>query len=106
MATLGLARAGDASAQTPSPLSATPVTAHLQSAVGVPDHGHPPKPFLHPRGKDELDRGKQAAQNLAKGRHIQQPGSGVTTNAPQTAGIGFRGISQSESSCGCEPPDG
>lgn len=106
VAGLCLAHTGNATAQTPGPLTAAPVTASLQSAVGVPGHDRRPKTFLHPGGKDALDRGKLAAQSLGRGRHIQQPGSGVTTNAPQTAGIGFNGISQAESSCACEPPDG
>ncbi len=108
-ACLGLAHTGSASAQTPGPtgpLIAAPTVARLQSAVGKGQHGHPAKPFLHPGGKDELDRGKQAALGLGKGRNIQQPGSGITTAAPQTAGLGFNGISQAESSCSCEPPDG
>ncbi|HLZ71943.1 MAG TPA: hypothetical protein VKV26_18725 [Dehalococcoidia bacterium] len=106
---LGLAHAGGANAQAPGqtgPAVAAPVSGRLQTALGVGQHGHPSRPFLHPGGKDQLARGKQIAQGLARGGNIQQPGSGVITTAAQTQGIGFNGISAAESSCGCLPPDG
>ena len=95
-------------AQAPEPLSAEhagTVTPHAVDARALPPTAavaQPVRPHLHPEGEEALERAKiQAAPSSSTPSGLSQP-------APLTpsAGIGFDGIDDVESGCGCTPPDG
>jgi hypothetical protein len=96
-------------AAAPPPATATPVLVDL---ANVEQHGQVNTqsglPARHPSGQATLDQQRAEAQTRATAEGIQAAGSAPSAAAPRapTAGIGFDGISDAESFCGCYPPDG
>jgi hypothetical protein len=88
------------------PFAGAPAAPTLVDARSLPPDGIRPrldKPRLHPAGEAELDREKAVSGSATSSGGPEPSVSGPL--AP-TAGIGFDGIDDAESSCGCLPPDG
>lgn len=107
----GAVLAGGIKPSVPGPRAGAPAVpvavdlGNLRNQTG--QHQDPVKPFRHPGGDSQLNQEKSDAQQLSPDAGIQDvtSPSSPAPGAP-SPGLGFDGINDGESFCGCYPPDG
>ncbi|HYM14564.1 MAG TPA: hypothetical protein VEZ14_03320, partial [Dehalococcoidia bacterium] len=109
LAVPALQRSERGQAQTTSihgPLVGASAAPTLVDARTLPTDGNHPRASrrrLYPAGQAELDRQKSIPEPATS---LGGPQPSTTGPLAPTAGIGFDGIDDAQSSCGCLPPDG